>query len=138
MLLALFMRPLTSFMLLLLYLIIGALGMPVFSGYNSGYAYLFSISAGFLYAFPLFAWFFSWLVNKHKNNSIKIFIDSLIAQIVLVVIGFSWVLIQNQAPIAKIAENAFWLLPGLLIKSILISLSNYVVINRLFRAKSTD
>lgn len=138
MLLALCLRPLPSFVFLILYLIIGALGMPVFSGYNSGYSYLFSASAGFLYAFPLFALFFSWLVVKHKNNSFKIFIDSLIAQIGLIIIGFLWLMIQIQVPFEKITENVVWLLPGLVIKSILIALSNYVIIKGLFSAKSVD
>ncbi len=138
MLLALCLRPLPSFLFLLLYLIFGALGIPVFSGYNSGFSYLSSTSAGFLYAFPIFACFFSWRVAKHKNESLKIFIEALVAQCGLLVIGFSWLAIQIQAPIQKITENIVLLFPGLLIKSILIALINYLFISTVFRAKSLN
>lgn len=52
------------------YLAIGLLGLPVFSGFNSGASALFGPSGGFLIGFLLSAFFISALTAKLRRGSI--------------------------------------------------------------------
>ncbi len=133
---ALFLRPLPSFLLIIVYLALGAVGLPVYSGYSSGFQHLMSASAGFLYSFPFFAMFFSVMVSKYGNRPIIIFISSIAAQLGLLMIGFGWIIIGNDMEWIQVRENVYSLLPGLILKAALIALINYLFLNYIFRANS--
>ena len=51
-----------------LYLIIGASGIPVFGAYTSGIEKLIGPTAGFLLAFPLISWYVGWAGEKKEPN----------------------------------------------------------------------
>ncbi len=59
--------PRNGFISMLVYLGIGAAGMPVFSSAGFGFAKLFGPTGGYLIAFPLAALFVGWMITKHTG-----------------------------------------------------------------------
>lgn len=81
MLCGLMLVPIDAFMAVFLYLLLGLIGLPVFSGYSSGLATFISPAGGFLLAFP----FSSYLISKTiKSNYFHNF---------LVLVGFGVILV---------------------------------------------
>jgi len=58
----LLLNPVSAFLSLLVYLIIGAAGAPVFSGFRGGFSVLIGPTGGFLFAYPVMAFFISFCV----------------------------------------------------------------------------
>lgn len=54
------------------WLILGALGLPVFSGGRGGFGEFFSLTGGFLWSFPIFALFFGIPVLGKKQLGIAL------------------------------------------------------------------
>jgi biotin transport system substrate-specific component len=90
--------PKEAFMAMLLYLLIGILGFPVFSGYSSGVGILLGPTGGFLWAFPLAACLISFFYRK--NHPIYQLLMNVIFGVVLVyLIGIPFMVINLNLPI---------------------------------------
>lgn len=91
MLIGLTYRPRQAFEAVFAYLLLGAIGAPVFSGFSGGYANLFGPTggflAGFLVAAPLAAWIFSKFDQKSWG---PIFASCAIGQASIYVLGVTW------------------------------------------------
>jgi len=46
------------------YVLLGAIGLPVFAGFTSGFGVLFGFTGGFLFGFPFYAFFAGWGANR--------------------------------------------------------------------------
>lgn len=68
-LIALILTPKKSFIVVLGYILLGAFGLPVFSGGGSGFGKIFGPTGGFILGFLAIAPIMSYL--KGKNNSFK-------------------------------------------------------------------
>lgn len=60
-------KPYEAFISVILYLLLGIIGLPVFSGLNSGIGVLFGPTGGFLISFPLAA----LLISLNTNNKLE-------------------------------------------------------------------
>ena len=60
-------HPKEATLSVLLYLLLGAIGLPVFSGGNSGFRAFIGPTGGFLLFFPLRALVTSLIANRKKN-----------------------------------------------------------------------
>ncbi|OJX09345.1 MAG: hypothetical protein BGO77_04750 [Caedibacter sp. 37-49] len=91
MLIGLTYKPRQAFEIVLAYLLLGATGVPVFSEFSGGYAYLLGPTggyfAGFLVAAPLTAWIFSKIT--HKTWGI-IFASCAVGQTIIYSLGVIW------------------------------------------------
>lgn len=67
MLTGLLLPPKDAFLALLLYLLIGIIGIPVFSGYTSGFGALLGPTGGFLLSFPIAAFLISLMKRDHHR-----------------------------------------------------------------------
>ena len=75
-----------SFTSVLIYVMLGIVGLPVFSGYGAGMAKILSPSGGFILGYmPLVA--IISILNKNKTNKVYKFIILLLSNIVLYIIG---------------------------------------------------
>lgn len=82
-----------GFLAALLYLAVGAIGIPVFAGGGAGVASFMSGTAGYLVSFPLAAWLVGLIVSRvatrisHRSiaaRTVLVFVAALIANIVFV------------------------------------------------------
>ncbi len=88
---ALLLTPKQAFMTVLLYIIIGILGLPIFSGGASGLARILSPSGGFLLAFLVAAPVMS-LIKLKIGNSFKnyLLVTTLAGMPIIYLIGALW------------------------------------------------
>ncbi len=80
-----------GFFAVLLFLMEGAFGLPFFSKGNSGLAYLFGPTGGYLLSYPLIAYLTGFLLERIKNpRPIHALSAMTIGNIVLYIIGATW------------------------------------------------
>ena len=73
-----------GFVSMVLYLMLGVIGVPVFAGFSSGLAVITGPTGGFLLAFPLAAYVAGYL--KDKN----LWLAVIAASLVIYVVGIPW------------------------------------------------
>ena len=120
--------PVRGFLSVSLYLVLGAVGLPVFAEHSSGVGVLTGISAGYLYAFPLAALLIGALVkyvagDRGKTRAIVVFL-CVAAGSVLVIhpLGIAGMKIHQDVSWSTAAgwDAPFWL--GDLVKSTIVAL----------------
>lgn len=82
----------------------GALGMPVFSNGGAGVAHLFGRTGGYLFAFPIAAAATGWLAERGWTGDrvVRGFLAMLAGNTLCLVIGGAWLAVLIGA------EKAFW------------------------------
>ena len=83
------LNPFEAFLSVFLYLVIGVIGIPVFSGYKSGFDALLSPTGGFLLSFPLA----TYLISLTKGKST---IRLLIVNLLTYIAGVATIAIFNK------------------------------------------
>ncbi len=129
---ALLLKPFPAFGLVAVYLLLGSLGLPVFSDHNFGIDYLFGPTAGFLFSFPFFAMLVSQIGKDLKWNAGIYFLLILSSYLILLLVGFSFLILFHKQGISDLSENFSQLLVSLLIKCAFVSLL-YLFIRQRFR-----
>ena len=112
---------------MLIYLVLGAIGLPVFSGMRGGIGVFFSQSGGFLLAFPFIAILIA-LLGKLGNSkkSIFYFITVLIlSTTVLYLLGSMYISIVYDISITAILVGFVVYIPGDIMKIVLALLLSY-------------
>ncbi|MCU0666525.1 MAG: biotin transporter BioY [Candidatus Omnitrophica bacterium] len=74
----------------ILYVVIGSLGLPVFSGAGSGFLYLAGPTAGYLYGFFLAALFCGFCIKFTHNKFHRVVLLFLISEAILLISGALW------------------------------------------------
>ena len=85
-----FLGPKKSFWIVLIYLVLGFMGLPVFSGYMGGSEKFYGPTAGFLFSFLLVTLIPRKIVGP-------VFIDSLARQGIILLVGFGYLFIHTGA-----------------------------------------
>ncbi len=87
----------------LIYLLIGLMGLPVFSGFQGGIGRLFGPTGGYLISYVLMAFICGFFVNKwpcqRTGNRIICFIGFLLGTVVCYLIGSLWLAYQMNLTI---------------------------------------
>ncbi|CCV64665.1 predicted biotin uptake protein [Alteracholeplasma palmae J233] len=78
------LKPTDAFLCVITYLVLGLIGLPIFSNKVGGIAPFVGPTAGFLYLFPVVAFLIALLKSKTKN----IFYDILVATLVSIVLVY--------------------------------------------------
>lgn len=63
----------------LVYLLIGAVGLPVFAGFKGGPGVLFGPTGGFLIAYPLMAFLTAWILELLKKKTLVSCVPAMLA-----------------------------------------------------------
>lgn len=79
----------------LIYLFLGAVGVPIFSGFTSGFGILFGVSGGFLISFPFISFFISHFIKKFAKTFIPRFTVFFIATLISYLFAFLWIIITK-------------------------------------------
>lgn len=65
------LAPRTAFFAQMAYLLLGAAGAPIFSGFSGGLGKLAGPTGGYLIAYPFMALIVSWITHKWGNGVVK-------------------------------------------------------------------
>lgn len=121
-LVALILTSKQSFLVVLLYIFLGAFGLPVFSGGTGGFGKLFGPTGGFIIGFLVIAPLISYL--KGKNNSFKryLFVTIFVGMIILYAVGAVYMsIVQKISIIAALSIAVFPFIFGDILKCFLSS-----------------
>ncbi len=100
---------------MLLYLLLGVFGIPVFSGFQSGIGVLLGPSGGFIFAFPIAA----AIAGLRSERTTSYYILGLLATLALYIIGVFWLMIQLSLPLLTVLGLIAVYLPGDAIKLVI-------------------
>lgn len=95
------LKPILATLSVLIYLLIGAVGLPVFSGYSGGIAKLVGPTGGFLIGFLVISFLSSYIIHKYPNNKIYHLIAMSISLIICLSFGSIWFSIQQKVDFIK-------------------------------------
>ncbi|MDI6552967.1 biotin transporter BioY [Leuconostoc falkenbergense] len=110
-----------------LYIVLGALGLPVFAGYSSGFAVLIGPTAGYLWSFLLYAPIIG-LTIKHTSNVLALIVANVVAVAVNLAIGTVWLSIStHMSATAAIAAGVTPFVLSGLIKIIVVVLATVLI-----------
>jgi biotin transport system substrate-specific component len=98
-----------GFAALVLYLIEGAGGMPVFSPAGpGGIAQLFGVTGGFLLAYPLAAGLAGWIMERGRATFARACAAGLLAELVLFAGGLSWLAVLTHSFTQAVRFGLYW------------------------------
>ena len=100
-----------------LYLLLGAIGVPVFAGYTGGAAILFGVTGGFLFGYIPLAIICGLFAERMKKDGIPslkgMLIGMVLGTVVLYALGLIWFMIFTKMGIgASLAACVLPFLPG--------------------------
>ena len=84
----------------LIYLLIGIAGLPVFSGFSSGFAKLLGPTGGYLIGFIPMAIICGFAFEKFSNRGMQI-VSLAIGTIVAYIFGTAWLAIEHTLPFTR-------------------------------------
>ncbi|MGI6260732.1 MAG: biotin transporter BioY [Acutalibacteraceae bacterium] len=90
-----------AFLAELVYLLVGAVGIPVFSGFSSGVGVLFGPTGGYLLASPLMAFLIAWIIEPFRKRKNLLYLAMLVvgmvsALLVCYLFGTVWFCIYGK------------------------------------------
>lgn len=119
----------------LVYLFIGLVGLPVFSGFSGGAGKLFGPTGGYLIGFIFMALICGFFVEKWSSKLYLHFAGMVLGTIVCYLFGTIWLAFQgNMDFYTALAAGVIPFLPGDLVKIIIALLAGPVIRKQLKRA----
>ncbi len=104
----------------LLYLILGLIGLPVFAGFSGGIGKLFSPTGGFLVGYLFLAFIAGLFINKRKSKWYLYLFGMILGTVVCYLSGTLWMAYQMQIPyLTALSLGVLPYLPADLLKMIL-------------------
>ena len=80
------LRPLAAFLSVLAYILLGAIGIPVFAGFQGGVGVLVNVTGGFLFSFPCMAWVVAMILKIWKKST---FVSNTVAMVASLVVCYA-------------------------------------------------
>lgn len=106
-----------GFIALMLYLIEGASGMPVFNPAGpGGLAQLIGPTGGFLLAYPFVAGFAGWVMERGKQTFLRALTAGFLAELVLFAGGLSWLAVLTHSISTAVRFGLYWFVFAEIIK----------------------
>ena len=92
-----------GFISILVYVILGAIGLPVLAGFTGGFQYIIGYSGGFLVSFPIVALIIG-LISERTNNMVFIFLSAILGLLINYTVGsLVFSLVTNSSIMAAIS-----------------------------------
>lgn len=123
-LIALSLNPKESFIICLLYVIIGAIGLPVFSGFGGGLGSLLGPAGGYIYSFPIMALVIGCVSRINGKSNIVSVLACVSGTVVCYSIGTLWFMYVTQN--SFIAALTYCVFPFLLGDAIKIGIAQII------------
>ena len=100
-----------------LYLLIGTVGIPVFSGFGAGPAKLFGPTGGYLFGYLLMTYISGWFIEKNRTSIFMQLFGTILGTMSCYLLGTLWLSFQSQiTPLAALMVGVLPFLPGDIIK----------------------
>jgi biotin transport system substrate-specific component len=98
-----------GFAALVLYLVEGAVGMPVFNpAGRGGVAQLFGPTGGYLLAYPFVAALAGWIMERGRKTFARAAVAGLLAEVVLFAAGISWLAVVTHSFAQAVRFGLYW------------------------------
>ena len=108
------------------YLLLGAVGLPVFSGFTGGIGHLFGATGGYIIGF-LFSALVMWLIERLHGRSIKTLVLSMIAGLITCyAFGTAWFMVvyaKDSGSIGLMTALAWCVFPYVIPDAVKIALA---------------
>ncbi|MBU3189930.1 biotin transporter BioY [Clostridium bowmanii] len=119
----------------IVYLLIGLIGLPVFSGFSGGFTKLFGPTGGYLIGFIFMAFISGIFIDKFSNKIYMCFLGMIIGTIVAYILGTAWLAYQaNLTFNATLAIGVLPFIAGDLAKMVIAALVGPQIKKRLISA----
>lgn len=106
-----------GFAALALYLVEGAVGMPVFSPTGpGGIAQLLGSTGGFLLAYPLVAWLVGYVMERGRKSFARAAVAGFLGEIALFMGGLTWLAILTHSVVQAFRWGLYWFIFAEIIK----------------------
>jgi len=120
----------------IVYLFIGLVGLPVFSGFSGGFTKLFGPTGGYLIGFIFMAFISGIFIDKFSNKIYMCILGMTLGTIVTYIFGTAWLAYQaNLTFNASLAVGVLPFIPGDVVKIVIASLIGPQIKKRLIRAR---
>lgn len=126
---ALLLGPLYGFVAVLVYVLLGAVGLPVFAGFSGGIGSLVGMSGGFIMSWPfaaLLAGFIYFKFGRNKKGVVKyaeMIVAMLLGSVVIYVVGLTQFIFLTKMSIqASLFACMVPFIPGDLLKMVLVAI----------------
>lgn len=104
----------------IVYLLIGLVGVPVFSGFSGGVGKLFGPTGGYLIGFIFMALICGWCIDKFQCKLVPSFIGMVLGTVMCYVFGTAWLAFQASMSFsAALAAGVLPFIPGDLAKIVI-------------------
>ncbi len=104
----------------LLYLAIGLIGVPVFSGFSGGFGKLFGPTGGYLFGFIFICIISGLFVEKSKHKIVLSLLGMVLSTAICYVFGTAWLAYQAHLSFsAALAAGVIPFIPGDIIKMVI-------------------
>ena len=119
----------------IVYLFIGLVGLPVFSGFSGGLPKLFGPTGGYLIGFVFMAFISGIFIDKFSNKIYMCFLGMVLGTIVTYIFGTAWLAYEAHMPFNKaLAVGVLPFIPGDIVKITIASLIGPQIKKRLISA----
>lgn len=109
-----------GFAALMVYLLEGMAGLPVFNPTGpGGVAQLFGWTGGFLLAYPLVAFLAGYIFERGKKNFLRAAVAGLLAEILLFAGGLTWLYVYTHSLVKAAYFGLYWFISAEVIKVML-------------------
>jgi biotin transport system substrate-specific component len=79
-----------------LYLLVGAIGMPVFAGGKGGFAHFFGPTGGYLFGFALASWITGFISERSRGSLTLDVFAVIIGSLAIYALGVPWLKMVTQ------------------------------------------
>ncbi|MBU3178064.1 biotin transporter BioY [Clostridium estertheticum] len=119
----------------IVYLFIGLVGLPVFSGFSGGFTKLFGPTGGYLIGFIFMAFISGFFIDKFSTKIYMCFLGMLLGTIVTYIFGTAWLAYQlNMTFNASLSIGVIPFILGDIVKMVIASLIGPQIKKRLISA----
>ncbi len=119
----------------IVYLFIGVVGLPVFSGFSGGFTKLLGPTGGYLIGFAFMAFISGIFIDKFSDKIYMCFLGMVLGTIVTYLLGTAWLSYETKLTFnAALYAGVIPFIPGDLVKMIIASLIGPQIRKRLISA----
>ena len=117
-----------TILVILVYIVIGAVGLPVFSGFRGGFSILLGYTGGYIFGYILMGLAISLLLKNNKNKLWMYPIAMIVGTIFCYLFGSIWYMVESNNNLASTLAVAVvpFILPDL-IKIVVASYVTYIL-----------